>query len=144
VGYDPDWAGDGLVAPSGADTAAYIRNGNLVHFRIFVDASNVTDFGKGPYTLRLPFPPIQNYVFRDGGLHSDGLHSDGLHSDGHEAGTAGSGNHYQIYGDTDPNSTLIYLQYHSGSKDVPMDYNSPVKMSNTVQFYISGTYEIAR
>jgi hypothetical protein len=105
-----------------------------VHFRISVDTSSVTQFGKGPYTLRLPFPPIQNYVFRDGGLHAGGS------SDA----TAGTGNHYQIYGDTDPNSTLIYLEYHSGTKDVPMDYNSPVKMNNSVIFYISGTYEIAR
>jgi hypothetical protein len=134
VGYDPDWAGDGLVAPEGADSAAYIRNGNLVHFRIFVDTAKVEDFGRGPYTLRLPFPPIQNYVFRDGGLHADG----------HSSATEGSGNHYQIYGDTDPNSTLIYLEYHSGTRDVPMDYKSPVRLNNVVQFYISGTYEIAR
>jgi hypothetical protein len=105
-----------------------------VHFRISVDTSTVTEFGKGPYTLRLPFPPIQDYVFRDGGLHTGGS----------SAATAGADNHYQIYGDTDPNSTLIYLEYHSGTKDVPMDYNSPVKMNNSVIFYISGTYEIAR
>jgi hypothetical protein len=134
VGYDPDWAGEGLDAPRDADSAAYIRNGNLVHFRIFVDTAKVEDFGRGPYTLRLPFPPIQNYVFRDGGLHAVG----------HSSDTEGSGNHYQIYGDTDPNSTLIYLEYHSGTRDVPMDYKSPVTLNNVVQFYISGTYEIAR
>jgi hypothetical protein len=105
-----------------------------VHFRIFVDTAKVEDFGRGPYTLRLPFPPIQNYVFRDGGLHTRG----------HAAGSANADSHYQVYGDTDPDSTLIYLEYHSGTRDVPMDYNSPVRMSNTVQFYISGTYEIAR
>jgi hypothetical protein len=122
------------LAPEGADSAAYIRNGNLVHFRIFVDTAKVEDFGRGPYTLRLPFPPIQNYVFRDGGIHTNGL----------SAETAGGADHYQIYGDTDPESTVIYLEYHSGTRDVPMDYNSPVKMSNSVQFYISGTYETAR
>ena len=146
VGYDPDWAGEGLDAPRDADSAAYIRNGNLVHFRISVDTSTVTEFGKGPYTLRLPFPPIQDYVFRDGGLHTGGSSAATAGADNHygDDNHYGADNHYQIYGDTDPNSTLIYLEYHSGTKDVPMDTNSPVKMNNSVIFYISGTYEIAR
>jgi len=126
VGYDPDWSGTGLVAPDRADMGAYIRNGNLVHFRIFVDTADVTDFGSGFYTLRLPFAPIQDYVFRDGGLH-DGGHD----------------NHYQVYADAESGSTLIYLMYHSGSKDVQMDHDSPIRLSNKTTFYISGNYEIA-
>lgn len=126
VGFDPEWSGAGLVAPDRADSAGYIRNGNLVHFRIFVDTADVSDFGSGFYTLRLPFAPIQDYVFRDGGLH-DGGHD----------------NHYQVYGDAESGSTLMYLMYHSGSKDIPMDHDSPIRLSNKTTFYISGNYEIA-
>ncbi|MEY3310111.1 MAG: virus Bxz2 [Actinomycetota bacterium] len=127
AGYDPDWAGEGLDAPGDADSAAYVQNGNLVHFRILIDGSKVNDFGLGPYTVQLPFPPIQKYVFRDGGI-SDGDH----------------GNQYDIVGDADPNSTLMYLLYRSGTRDVPVDANSPVNMNAGVMLYISGTYEISR
>jgi hypothetical protein len=126
VGYDPDWTGDGLVVEDGADTAAYIRNGNLVHFRVFVDAASVRDFGRGKYTLRLPFAPIQDYIFRDGGIHH-------LATD----------NRYQIYGNATRGDSILHLMYHSGSKDVCMDSNSPFRLDTKTNFYISGTFEIS-
>jgi hypothetical protein len=115
----------GLTYGGTPATGSYIRNGNLVSFRIYVNLSTVSNFGTGSYSLSLPYTPIQDYVFRDGGIHQNG----------HDA-------HFQLYGDADSTSRNLFLLYHSGSKDVPMDGNSPLKLTTKDIMYISGTYEI--
>jgi hypothetical protein len=126
VGYKCDLTATGLVSTGTTSTCSYIRNGNLVSFRIYVSLATVTNFGSGKYFLSLPFAPIQDYVFRDGGIHD-----------------LSTGNHYQMYADADPYGIVLALMYHSGSVDVPMDSNSPLRLEARDYFYLSGTYEIA-
>ena len=97
----------------------------MINFRIKVNLSTVTNFGSGYYSLTLPFAPIDDYVFRDGGLHDL---------------TANA--HYQIYGDADASSTSLSLMYHSGAKDIWMDHNSPLALTTQDYFYVSGTYQV--
>lgn len=127
VRYEVEFSGEGLDYGGTPATGSYIRNGDLVSFRIYVDLSEVRDFGKGTYSLTLPYAPIQEYVFRDGAIHD-----------------RVNGNHYQMYADATPDTRVISLIYHSGRVDLPMDSNSPLKLENKDFFYISGTYEIAQ
>jgi hypothetical protein len=121
------FSGTGLTYTGAPATGSYIQIGNLINFRIKVNLTTVTNFGTGSFTLTLPpgMTPIDDYVFRDGGLHDT---------------TANA--HYQIYGDADNAGTTIQLMYHSGSKDLRMDHNSPVSLNSADFFYLSGSYQI--
>jgi hypothetical protein len=122
--WTPVWSGTGLVYGANTVTGHYVVVGDLVHFRIKFTLSNVQSFGTGAYTITLPFAPVADYIFRDGGLHSNG-------------------NHYNVYLDADVNSTTADLMYGAGNQEYTMDYNSPKVLTTTDFFYISGTYERA-
>jgi hypothetical protein len=97
--------------------------GKLVNFRVKVLMTTVTNFGTGEYSLTVPFAPVANYAFRDGGLH-DGA------------------SHYSIMLDVDPSNTTGRMYYNtSNGQDARFDHNSPKELSTTDFFYISGTYE---
>ena len=122
--FNPVWAGTGLTYTGTPATGTYIQIGKLVHFMIQVHCSTVTNFGTGTYTLTLPTAPLNDYAFRDGGLHS-------------------AGNHYALMADADESSTVMNLYYTSSSgKDERMDKNSPKVLATTDYFYVSGTYLI--
>jgi hypothetical protein len=125
VAYSPTFSGTGLTFTGTPATGTYIKIGTLVHFRIKVLMTTVTNFGTGQYHLTLPFAPIDDYVFRDGGLHA-------------------SGTHYIVMGDAEEGTTDLRMMTAAASgADAPLTHNNPKNFATTDYFYISGTYEIA-
>jgi len=124
--FNPVWSGTGLAYTGTPATGTYIQIGKLVHFKIKVVCTNVTNFGTGQYSLTLPFAPVDDYVFRDGGFHD-----------------ASTGNHHAIAADAEDGTTTMTL-WHPGSsaKDVAFDHNTPLTLHTADYFYISGTYLI--
>ena len=128
--YNPVWSGTGLTYTGTPATGSYMKMGKMVTFRIKVDCATVagasnSGFGSGQYSLTLPFQPVTDYIFRDGGIH-------------HINGPA----HYQMSGDAEAGTTQLTLWYTaSQGQDQAMDYNSPHALQTPDHFYISGTYE---
>jgi len=120
--YTPNWTGTGLAYTGTPAVGSYVKIGNLVTFHIQVTLTNVTNFGTGQYSITLPFAPIGDYAFRDGGIHA-------------------AGNHYTVMADAEAGSTTMDLWYIAGTgQDQPMDHNSPHTLTTTNKFYINGTY----
>lgn len=121
--YQPVWGGTGLTYSGTPATGTFIRIGDLVHFRIYVDCSTVTAFGTGQYTLTLPVLPVEDYAFRDGGLHA-------------------AGTHYPLMGDAD-NTSLTMTLWAAGASaaDQAMTSAHPKALATTDYFYLSGTYQ---
>ena len=61
--YTPVWSGPGLTYIGTPTVGEFLRFGNLVHFRIFVNFSNVSNVGTGQYTLTIPVLPQE--IIRD-------------------------------------------------------------------------------
>ena len=128
--YNPVWSGTGLTYTGTPATGSYMKMNKMVTFRIKVNCATVagasnSGFGSGQYYLTLPFAPVTDYIFRDGGIH-------------HIGGPA----HYQMSGDAEAGTTQLTLWYTtSQSQDQAMDYNSPHALQTPDHFYISGTYE---
>lgn len=122
--WTPTWSGTGLTYIGNPASGHYMVSGDLVHFRIKFTLTNVTNFGTGSYTVTLPFAPVDSYIFRDGGLHSNG-------------------SHYNVYLDAESGTTTAELKYGSGNQEYAMDHNSPKVLTTNDYFYISGTYERA-
>ena len=122
--YSPTWSGTGLTYTGTPATGTYVKIGRLVHFKIMVVCTNVTNFGTGQYSLTLPFAPVGDYIFRDGGFHD-----------------TSTGNHHAISADAESGTTSITL-WHPGSsaKDVAFDHNTPLTIQTNDYFYVSGTY----
>ena len=120
--YSPNWTGTGLAYTGTPAVGSYVKIGKLVTFHIQVTLTNVTNFGSGQYSITLPFAPIGDYAFRDGGIHA-------------------AGNHYTVMADAEAGSTTMDLWYIAGTgQDMPMDHNSPHTFTTTNKFYINGTY----
>lgn len=120
--YTPNWTGTGLAYTGTPAVGSYIKIGKLVTFHIQVTLTNVTNFGTGQYFITLPFAPIGDYAFRDGGIHA-------------------AGNHYTVMADAEAGSTTMDLWYVASSgQDMPMNHNSPHTLTTTNKFYINGTY----
>jgi hypothetical protein len=120
--YTPNWTGTGLAYTGTPAVGSYVKIGKLVTFHIQVTLTNVTNFGSGQYSITLPFAPIGDYAFRDGGIHA-------------------GGNHYTVMADAEAGSTTMDLWYIASSgQDMPMDHNSPHTLTTTNKFYINGTY----
>ena len=117
----PTFSGDPLFS------GQYIRIGNLVHFEIEVDFSNILTFGTGQYYLTLPFAARSEVIIRGGSLY-DNSHARAFHMSGH----------------TTPDSTELLLyssdKIASGVQDVPFTFEVPVDLDNTDHFHISGSY----
>jgi hypothetical protein len=128
--YSPVWSGTGLTYTGTPATGSYMKMGKMVTFRIKVNCATVagasnSGFGSGQYSLTLPFAPVTDYIFRDGGIHH-----------------IGGPSHYQMSGDAEPGTTQLTLWYTaSQGQDQAMDYNSPYALQTPDHFYISGTYE---
>jgi hypothetical protein len=125
VPYTPVFSGTGLTFTGTPATGTYIKIGNLIHFRINVACTTVTNFGTGQYHLTLPFPPVDDYVFRDGGLHT-------------------GSSHYIVMGDAEEGTVdLKMLTTGASATDVALTHNNPKNFATTDYFYLSGTYEAA-
>ncbi len=129
--YQPNGGTDGTQPTfSGpAIAGSYTRFGNLVHFQIQVDFTNITSFGTGQYFLTLPHNSSHNYMFREGCLHD-----------------ASSGTEYHISAHVLTGEKVIWLfssdKVASGIQDVPFTSGFPATLSTADNFHISGTYEI--
>lgn len=125
VTYTSTWSGTGLAYTGTPTVSSYILFGTLCHFRIRVNCTTVTNFGTGQYSLTLPFPPQDDYVFRDGGIH------------------ANTGSHYALMADAEQGELIMSLWHPGpGGQDAITDHNSPHTLTVQDYFYISGTYEI--
>lgn len=122
--YQPTFTGTGLIYTGTPVVGTYVLIGNLCHFRIKINFSTTTNFGTGQYFTTLPFPPKDDYVFREGGLHADSYH-------------------YAIMGDAEEGTTELSLWCPTSSgQDTPFNHNTPRNMLTSYYFYVSGTYEI--
>jgi hypothetical protein len=108
-------------------TGGYVKDGDLVHFRIDVDFDNITSFGTGQYYLNLPFVSKHNYQFADGCLHD-----------------ISTGRNYPITGHVSANSNELLLESLDAQGNavfqVDFTHNSPVTLSTADNFHVSGTY----
>jgi len=122
--YTPSWTGTGLAYTGTPAVGSYVRIGDLVSFNIKVTLTNVTNFGTGQYSLTLPFAPISDYIFRDGGFHD-----------------TSTGNHHAISADAEDGTVQMTL-WHPGSsaRDIAFDHNTPITLTTANYFYVSGTY----
>lgn len=112
-----------------AISGSYNRFGNLIHFSIRVDFTNISSFGTGQYYLTLPYPAFVGYQFRDGCLHD-----------------ISTGIEYQISGHVYAGSNQLFLSASDkvGSSIQDVDFTSTVPtplMVNDI-FHIAGLYQI--
>lgn len=126
--YQPSGGTDGtqpVFDPSDI-TGTFNRTGNLVHFQISVDFTNITDFGTGQYYVTLPKPARTEYTFAAGHLQDES-----------------QGKFYLIIGTVEADSDEVKLSY-LGSQGILEDFtsSSPKTLATADHFDISGTYEI--
>ncbi len=114
------------VFPANAISASYNRFGNMVHFNISVDFTNITNFGTGHYYVTLPYPTRVRYTF----------------ANGHFFDTSSSKS-YNFVGEADANSQVVWL-FYIGSNGQMDNFTStnPTVLTTADKFDISGTYEI--
>lgn len=105
-------------------TASYVLLDRLVHFRVNVDMSNITDFGTGQYYVTLPFASRHTYLTSEGHLHDDSANKD-----------------YTLQGHVDAGTNVLKLFYTgaNGQQD-SFEFNKPTTLATADVFHISGTY----
>lgn len=114
------------VFPASAIASSFNRFGNMVHYQIAVDFTNITSFGTGQYYVTLPHPTRTRYTFANGHFFD-----------------ASANANYNFVGECDANSQVVWLYYigPNGRMD-PFTSTSPKTLSTSDSFDISGTYEI--
>jgi len=121
-GNQPTFTGDPLFDSS------YVKTGNLVHFRHYVDMDNINSFGTGQYYMTLPFNAKYSYMFRQGCLHD--FDTDRIY---HISGEVEAGSNTMLLYTTDVElSSRIY--------DFPFTSVEPIALSTADEFHISGSY----
>lgn len=100
-----------------------IRNGDLVFVRINVDFDNITNFGTGQYYVTVPYPSKYDLEIRGGYIVDDN-----------------KSNYYMLAGRLTAGSTQMTLWRATSSQDEIFDYNSPVLLTTSDSFHISGSY----
>lgn len=119
----PTFDGDPLI------TGSYILLGNLCHFEIQVDFSNILTFGTGQYYLTLPFVAAHAYQFSDGCLHDISANRD-----------------YPIACHVDAGSNEILLKsldaQGNTAYNVPFTSSSPTTLATADNFHVAGVYVI--
>lgn len=123
-GTQPTFSGAPLI------TGSYTKWGNMCHFSILVEFTNITSFGTGRYYLTLPHKAETAYIFRDGCLH--------------QPFPAGPQYHVSAHVDADSNRLELYSsdKVSSGVQDVNFTSTFPATLTTAGRFHIAGTYEI--
>jgi hypothetical protein len=116
-GTQPTFTGDPLFFGS------YVRNGNLVYVRVNVDFDNITSFGTGQYFVTVPFNAKYDSTLRGGYVVDDSRT-----------------NYWLLGGRLTAGSNQVTLWRLSSNKDEEFDFNSPVLLTTTDSFHISGEY----
>lgn len=122
TGTQPTFSGPAI-------SGSYTKWGNLAHFEIKVDFTNIISFGTGQYYLDLPFAAEHAYQFRDGCLHDQSTTRQYTIS-GHVAADA---NRLYLF-TTDLHGNRIF--------DAAFTNTEPVSLAVEDSFHIAGTYEI--
>jgi len=122
TGTQPTFSGPAI-------SGSYTKWGNLAHFEIKVDFTNITSFGTGQYYLDLPFAAEHAYQFRDGCLHDQS-----------------ATRQYTISGHVAANANRLYLfttDLHGNRIfDAAFTNAEPIALGVADSFHIAGTYEI--
>jgi hypothetical protein len=118
TGTQPTFTGPPLFDGS------YVKLGDLVHFRVNVSMTNITNFGTGQYYVTLPFDSKYTTFMRDGHLHDQSTNKEYSIS-GHV--TAGS------------NQLMLYSTSSNGNEDF-FTHNSPFTLNPADVFHIAGSY----
>ena len=104
-------------------TGSYTKTGNLVHFRVNVGMTNITNFGSGQYYVTVPFTSEHDVYVRNGQL---------KHS---------SGDMYSISGHAVAGSDQLKLYTTaSNGKEVAFTSSVPVGLNSSCDFHIFGSY----
>lgn len=116
-GTQPTFDGAPLFAGS------HTKTGNLVHFRVNVSMTNITNFGSGQYYVTIPFTSEYDVYVRNGQL---------KHS---------SGDMYSISGHAVAGSDQLKLYTTaSNGKEVAFTSSVPVGLNSSCDFHIFGSY----
>lgn len=102
---------------------SYVAMGDLVFFNVKVVMTNITSFGTGQYYVSLPFNSA-NPISTSSGRITD----------------FSSARNYTLNGSAQGGSDQLLLTYSSGSQQLAFDHNSPVNLTTSDTFFISGTY----
>ena len=102
------------------------RFGNMVHFQVSVDFTNITSFGTGRYYLTLPYVARTEYTFAAGHYFDDSQNKA-----------------YLMVGTVQADSNELQL-FYLGSSGILEDFTStsPKALAIEDHFDIAGTYEI--
>lgn len=102
---------------------SYTKTSNLVHFRVNVQMTNITNFGSGNYYITLPHTAKYDTYMRNGHLR---------HS---------SGDIYAISGHVTAGTNVLSLySTASNGKEVKFTPSVPVGLNTTCDFHIFGSY----
>ena len=116
-GTQPTFTGNPLFFGS------YTKTANLVHFRVNVQMTNITNFGTGNYYITLPHTAKYDTYMRNGHLR---------HS---------SGDIYAISGHVTAGTNVLTLySTASNGKEVRFTPSVPVGLNTTCDFHIFGSY----
>jgi len=115
----------GMVYTGQPVTFEYIANGKLVFFAAEIDFSTVSNFGSGQLSITLPLPCEHDFLTRDGHLHD-----------------FNKTNHYGMSGECEEGTSTLLFFTPKGSepKDIPLNYNTPVSLTNQDSIDLSGIY----
>ena len=102
---------------------SYVQLGDVIFFNVRVVMTNITSFGHGQYYVTIPF--ASKYAFST----SNGRVRD-----------AGATRDYVLYGYAAAGSSTMLLTTQGAGQQTPFDYNTPVTLTTTDVFLISGTY----
>lgn len=101
---------------------SYVKQGQLVFFRVNVDFDNITSFGTGQYYVTLPFATSHDIYIRNGHI-------------------AHNGDRYSISGHAVAGSTGLNLFFTaSNGKELPFTSTNPANLTTADDFHISGSY----
>ena len=102
---------------------SYTKTANLIHFRVNVQMTNITNFGTGSYYITLPHNAKYDTYIRNGHLR---------HS---------SGDIYAISGHVLAGTNILELySTASNGKEVRFTTSIPVSLNTTCDFHIFGSY----
>lgn len=104
--------------------ASYLLSGSIVHFRISVLMTNITNFGTGQYYMTLPFNAKYDYYFR-GGILTD----------------FSTSKKYSISGHVSAGSNMMYMHTTASNGDEANFTSSvPFNLAVADDFHIWGEY----
>ena len=116
-GTQPTFTGDPLFDGS------YVKVGPLVHFRVNVEMTNITNFGTGQYYITLPFNSKYDVDLTGGHIEDDS-----------------KTNRWTLSGHVEAGSNQLHLTYTAGGQQQIFDHNSPIALTTSDFFSMASSY----